>query len=61
MTGTIVTLVVFGMWTGYLWWKMNNTNSNVDAYCPNCDDYICDERVTFEECCDVCNTPVEYH
>jgi hypothetical protein len=33
----------------------------VDAYCPECETYICDERVTFEECCDTCGTHIEYH
>jgi hypothetical protein len=32
-----------------------------DAYCPQCCVYICDQRVTFEECCDNCGTLVEYH
>ena len=39
----------------------NKQHTAVDAYCPGCDAYICDERVTFEECCDTCGTPVEYH
>ena len=32
-----------------------------DAYCPQCCIYICDQRVTIEECCDNCGTLVEYH
>jgi hypothetical protein len=32
-----------------------------DAYCPQCCIYICDQRITFEECCDDCGTPVTYH
>jgi uncharacterized protein (DUF983 family) len=32
-----------------------------DAYCPNCDAYIVNERVTYEECCDTCGTDVEWH
>jgi hypothetical protein len=35
--------------------------TTVDAYCPECETYICDERVTFEECCDTCGTHIEYH
>jgi len=38
-----------------------NKQNSVDAYCSECDAYICDERVTFEECCDVCGTPIEYY
>lgn len=32
-----------------------------DAYCPECDDYIVNERVTYEECCDTCGTEIEWH
>ena len=32
-----------------------------DAYCPNCDAYIVNERVTYEECCDTCGTKIEWH
>jgi predicted amidophosphoribosyltransferase len=39
----------------------NKQQTAVDAYCPECDANICDERVTFEECCDTCGTPIEYH
>jgi len=38
-----------------------NKQTAVDAYCPECETYICDERVTFEECCDTCGTHIEYH
>ena len=38
----------------------NTEMREVDAYCRECDAYICDERVTFEECCDVCGTDIEY-
>ena len=38
----------------------NTKMREVDAYCRECDAYICDERVTFEECCDVCGTDIEY-
>ena len=34
---------------------------NTDWYCPNCQTYIVDERVTFEETCDVCGTDCEVH
>jgi hypothetical protein len=39
----------------------NKQQTAVDAYCPECETYICDERVTFEECCDTCGTHIEYH
>jgi hypothetical protein len=39
----------------------NKQQTAVDAYCPECDANICDERVTFEECCNTCGTPIEYH
>jgi uncharacterized protein (DUF983 family) len=32
-----------------------------DAYCPECGDYIVNERVTYEECCDSCGTEIEWH
>lgn len=32
-----------------------------DAYCPDCDAYIVNERVTYEECCDTCGTEIEWH
>jgi hypothetical protein len=32
-----------------------------DAYCPNCEAYIVNERVTYEECCDNCETEIEWH
>jgi uncharacterized protein (DUF983 family) len=32
-----------------------------DAYCPNCEAYIVNQRVTYEECCDTCGTDVEWH
>jgi hypothetical protein len=32
-----------------------------DAYCPNCEAYIVNERVTYEECCDTCGTDIEWH
>lgn len=32
-----------------------------DAYCPNCEAYIVNERVTFEECCDNCGAEIEWH
>lgn len=32
-----------------------------DAYCPNCEAYIVNERVTYEECCDTCGTKIEWH
>ena len=32
-----------------------------DAYCPNCEFYIVNERVTYEECCDNCGTKIEWH
>ncbi len=32
-----------------------------DAYCPSCGDYIVNERVTYEECCDTCGTEIEWH
>jgi len=41
--------------------RQMNQQPQVDAYCKDCDAYICDERVTFEECCDTCGTPIEYH
>jgi hypothetical protein len=41
--------------------KSNKPKKVVDAYCPTCDAYLCNERLTFGECCDTCLTPVEYH
>lgn len=32
-----------------------------DAYCPNCEAYIVNERVTYEECCDTCGADIEWH
>ena len=32
-----------------------------DAYCPNCEAYIVNERVTYDECCDNCETEIEWH
>ena len=32
-----------------------------DAYCPNCEAYIVNERVTYEECCDNCGIEIEWH
>jgi uncharacterized protein (DUF983 family) len=32
-----------------------------DAYCPNCEAYIVNQRVTYEECCDTCGNDVEWH
>jgi len=32
-----------------------------DAYCPNCEAYIINERVTYEECCDNCGANIEWH
>jgi hypothetical protein len=32
-----------------------------DAYCPNCEAYIVNERVTYEECCDNCGTEIDWH
>lgn len=32
-----------------------------DAYCPNCEAYIVNERVTYDECCDNCGTEIEWH
>jgi len=32
-----------------------------DAYCPNCEAYIVNERVTYDECCDNCGTYIEWH
>jgi uncharacterized protein (DUF983 family) len=31
-----------------------------DAYCPECEDYICWQRVTYEETCDKCGSEVEW-
>jgi hypothetical protein len=36
------------------------TQEALDAYCQNCDEYIVNQRVTFEECCDKCGTPVAW-
>ena len=35
-------------------------NSTVDAYCPKCEAYIVNERVTNDECCDSCQTKIEW-
>ena len=32
-----------------------------DAYCPECNEYIVNERVTYDECCDNCGTQIEWH
>lgn len=32
-----------------------------DAFCPECNAYIVNERVTYDECCDTCGTEVEWH
>ena len=31
-----------------------------DAYCPHCEAYIVNERVTYEGCCDNCGTEIEW-
>jgi hypothetical protein len=39
---------------------VNGSTIKGDWYCPNCETYIADSRVTFEECCDVCGTECEW-
>ena len=41
--------------------KLQTKEEKVDADCPECEDYIVNERVTFEECCDTCGTEIEWH
>lgn len=36
-------------------------SETADAYCPNCEAYIVNERVTFDECCDKCGEEIEWH
>jgi hypothetical protein len=52
----LVKKVIFKTGTGKVW-----ESNRPDAFCPNCDTYIVNQRVTFEETCDTCNTPVEWH
>ena len=43
------------------WSNQINQNTVIyDAYCPFCEAYIVDERVTFEEYCDRCKTPIKW-
>ena len=45
----------------YIMIALTKAKEEVDAYCPNCEVYIVNERVTFEETCDQCNTEIEWH
>lgn len=43
------------------WMPLPDPPPSPDAYCPQCEQYIVNERVTFGECCDTCGTPVQWH
>lgn len=42
-------------------WDLPAPTFRPDAFCPHCDSYIVSSRVTNEETCDFCDTPVEWH
>lgn len=43
--------------TGETLWEEDRKK---DAFCSNCQAFIVDERVTYDECCDTCKFKVSY-
>ena len=41
--------------------RVSGSTLKGDWYCPECDSYLADTRVTFEGECDVCGTDCEWH
>ncbi len=48
------------MWREPLKWNRDAEKIG-DWFCPSCDAYLSNSRVTFEENCDTCGTAVEFH
>jgi hypothetical protein len=48
-------------WASYAFFDDGVKEGDGDWYCPNCKAYIVDERVTYEETCDMCGAPCQWH